>query len=97
MAQAMAAEARADVIGWLAKVDRARIVALRDAIPARDAAARRIADLLVQSAVIYSPFSGGQGSWHRANLERETLMKRSFLGYYDAAAKRGGPPPRVLF
>jgi hypothetical protein len=97
MAQAMAAEARADVIGWLAKVDRARIVALRDAIPARDAAARRIADLLVQSAAIYSPFSGGQGSWHRANLARETLMKRSFLGYYDAAAKRGGPPPRVLF
>ncbi|MDK2766950.1 MAG: hypothetical protein KYX69_04440 [Sphingomonas sp.] len=97
MAQAMAAEARADVIGWLAKVDRARIVALRDAIPARDAAARRIADLLVQSAAIYSPFSGGQGSWHRANLARETLMKRSFLGYYDAVAKRGGPPPRVLF
>lgn len=97
MAQAMAAEARADVIGWLAKVDRARIVALRDAIPARDAAARRIADLLVQSAAIYSPFSGGQGSWHRANLARETLMKRSFLGYYDAVAKRGGRPPRVLF
>lgn len=97
MAQAMAAEARADVTGWLAKVDRARILALRDAIPARDAAARRIADLLAQSAAIYSPFSGGQGSWHRANLARETLMKRSFLGYYDAVAKRGGPPPRVLF
>jgi hypothetical protein len=97
MAQTMAAEARADVIGWLAKVDRARIVALRDAIPARDAAARRIADLLVQSAAIYSPFSGGQGSWHRANLKRETLMKRSFLGYYDTVVRRGGPPPRVLF
>ena len=97
MAKTMAAEARADVIGWLAKVDRARIVALRDAIPARDAAARRMADLLVQSAAIYSPFSGGQGSWHRANLERETLMKRSFLGYYDAVVRRGGPPPRVLF
>lgn len=97
MAQAMAAEARADVIGWLPKVDRARITALRDAIPARDATARRIADLLVQSAAIYSPFSGGQGSWHRANLARETLMKRSFLGYYDAATRRGSPPPRVLF
>lgn len=97
MAQAMAAEARADVIGWLPKVDRARITALRDAIPARDAAARRIADLLVQSAAIYSPFSGGQGSWHRANLARETLMKRSFLSYYDTAARRGSSPPRVLF
>lgn len=97
MAQAMATEARADVIGWLPKVDRARITALRDAIPARDAAARRIADLLVQSAAIYSPFSGGQGSWHRANLARETLMKRSFLSYYDTAARRGSSPPRVLF
>lgn len=97
MARAMATEARADVIGWLPKVDRARITALRDAIPRRDAAARRIADLLVQSAAIYSPFSGGQGSWHRANLARETLMKRSFLSYYDTAARRGSSPPRVLF
>ena len=97
MAKAMAAEAWADVIGWLTRVDRARIIALRDAIPTRDAAARRIADLLLQSVAIYSPFSGGQGSWYRANLARETLMKRSFLGYYDAVAKRGGPPPRVLF
>lgn len=59
--------------------------------------ARLAADMLT-SARIYQPFVTGKGqSAYAANLERETLMKNTFLARLREAQAGGAPMPKVLF
>ncbi len=55
-----------------------------------------MADALIQSRRIYAPFVGGGGEVYLANLERETLMKRTFQQRFEAAARADGALPRVM-
>lgn len=97
-AKALAAEARADVTGFLGKVDVERLKSVRAAMPANEAAeAVTTLELLIESAEIYKPFTAGTGSAYLANLRRETRMKRLFLDQYRAAERRDGAAPKVLF
>ena len=97
MAQKLAAEARANVLGFLGSVDIARLKALRAAMPRNeDAATATLADQLIESAGIYGPFTNGSGSAYVANLRRETMMKTLFMANFRAAMGRDGKPPKVL-
>jgi hypothetical protein len=94
----IAALAKDDVMGLLAKVPPEDFEALRDALNGPgDDHARELAEQLALSMRIYSPFVLGIGSVYAANYERESLMKRHLLGYLRAAQKRNGEHPRVLF
>lgn len=95
LAAALAKEAKGNM-EFLAKVDPARLQALRAALEGDRQLARLLDDMML-SARIYQPFTGGQGlSGYAANLERENLMKRTFLARLKEAEARG-PSPKVLF
>jgi hypothetical protein len=100
MARQLAGEARADLLGFMGKVQLARLEALRDAAaraePGSDAA--NFSQQLLESAQIYAPFMGRGGSVYAANLKRETLMKRLFQTRLDVAMRVGEDAnPKVLF
>jgi len=95
IATAMAAEARADLMGFLGKVDMARLTALRTAMAKGDPAIP-LTEQLIESTLIYAPFTRDDGgSAYAGNLRRETMMKVNFLTNLKAAS-RGGRSPKVL-
>lgn len=95
MATAMAAEARANVTGFLGKVDMTRLTALRTAMTKGDPAIP-LTEQLIESTVIYAPFTRDDGgSGYAANLRRETMMKMNFIANLKAVTK-GGAVPKVL-
>ena len=95
MAAAMAAEARVDVTGFLGKVDMARLTALRTAMAKGDPAIP-LTEALIESTLIYAPFTRDDGgSAYAGNLRRETMMKTNFAANLRAAS-RGGKSPKVL-
>lgn len=64
----------------------------------RDRHWAQLAADLHASARIYQPFVTGKGqSAFAANLERETLMKNTFLARLREAQAGGAPMPKVLF
>lgn len=94
LATALAKESKGNM-EFLAKVDLARLQALRTALGSDPLA--RLVDDMILSARIYQPFTGGQGlSGFAANLERENLMKRLFLARLKEAEARGRSP-KVMF
>ena len=97
LATALAAEARKDVMGFIGTVDPARLDALRAAMGKGDPAIV-LTEQLIESTAIYAPFVRRDGgSVYVGNLRRETLMKRLFQANLDAATRRGGPAPKILF
>jgi hypothetical protein len=98
LAATLAGQAKGN-LEFLGKVDLAELQKLRELLV--DAADRNLAQLMddiILSARIYQPFVTGEGlSVYAANLERESLMKRTFLARYREAEKREGTPPHVLF
>ena len=95
----LARDARADSLSFLGNVDQGRLLSLQSKLQGpKDAEARKLVEALVVSSRIYRPFVvRGSGSIYSANLEREKLMKRTFIEQYRAAQKRDGAPPKVLF
>lgn len=95
LATTMAGEARADVMGFLGKVDMARLTALRTAMANGDPAIP-LTNQLIESTLIYAPFTRDDGgSVYAGNLRRETMMKTNFIANLKMATKRG-VVPRVL-
>jgi hypothetical protein len=107
--QAASAEARSEAaklaargkgnLEFLGRVDIRELEKLRDLLDdPKDAAHKALMDDMILSARIYQPFVGGGGlSVYAANLERENLMKRTFLARYREAQTRDGKAPRVFF
>jgi hypothetical protein len=94
LAAALAGKAKGN-LEFMGKVDLAELQQLRAALgAAQDRPLAQLIDDMILSARIYQPFvSVTTGlSVYAANLERETLMKRTFLNLYRAA---GGP--KVFF
>jgi hypothetical protein len=92
--QALADEA-AQATGWLGRVDPARLH--RAAAAARPGSpARALLQALHESALIYAPFSGGDGEPTTANARREQAMKLRFAAGVQRAGKASGRPPRVF-
>ncbi len=94
LAAALAAKAKGS-LEFLGKVDLAELQELRGALGAeQDRPLAQLVDDMILSARIYQPFVGVTTglSVYAANLERETLMKRTLLDLYRAA---GGP--KVFF
>lgn len=92
--QALADEA-ASSPGWLGSVDPARLgrvaAATRPGSPAQ-----ALLQALHESAVIYAPFSGGDGEPTTANARREQAMKQRYLAGLRRAEKATGRVPRVF-
>jgi len=107
--QAAGAEARAQAanlaaqgkgnLDFLGSVDIRELEKLRDLLnDPKDGAYKALMDDMILSARIYQPFVSGEGlSVYAANLERENLMKRTFLARYRAVEARDGKAPRVFF
>lgn len=99
-AQAFATKLAAQAKGnleFLGKVDLSELAKLRGLLGAeQDRALAQLVDDVTLSARIYQPFVGVTTglSVYGANLERETLMKRTFLTRYRAA---GGPKVAFKF
>jgi len=75
----------------------ARLEELRAALSApEDEGWRDFADALLLSQQIYRPFTGGPGEVTLANDQRERLMRRQFVDYYERVERVAGKPPRVL-
>jgi hypothetical protein len=82
---------------WFATVTLERLQRLRSHLnSARDRSWAEMADALIVSRRIYAPFMARSGEAYLANHERETLMKRNFLRYYEAALRAERAPPRVM-
>ncbi|MCE9522023.1 MAG: hypothetical protein K8S25_06265 [Alphaproteobacteria bacterium] len=98
LAAVLAGQAKGN-LEFLGKVEIGKLQALRDLLgDAKDRDLARLMDDMILSARIYQPFVSGEGlSVYAANLERENLMKRTFLARYREAEKRDGKAPRVLF
>lgn len=80
---------------FLGKVDLSELGKLRSLLGAeKDRALAQLVDDMILSARIYQPFVGIDNglSVYAANLERENLMKRTFLARYQGAGK-----PKVFF
>ena len=93
-AAALAVQAKGS-LDFLGKVDLTALSKLRDLLsPAADRAFAQLVDDMILSARIYQPFVGVDGGFsvYAANLERENLMKRTFLQRYRSAGT-----PKVLF
>jgi hypothetical protein len=96
LAAQLAAEAKGNP-GFLGSVSPKKLDALAQALQGPDDATHlRLAEAMVASARIYRPFTGGPGETYLANNERERLMRRNFLSFYDEALKRDGEAPRVF-
>jgi hypothetical protein len=94
---AQLAQAARGNLSWLGQSQAAPLEALRARLThRRDARFAELVDAMIQSQRIYRPFSGGDGEAWFANVEREYLMKQSFLANYRAAERADGAPPRVL-
>lgn len=96
LAGKLAAEAKGN-LEFLGKVDLSELTKLRGLLDAElDRALAQMVDDMILSARIYQPFVGVTTglSVYAANLERETLMKRTFLNRYRAA---GGPKVAFKF
>lgn len=92
--QALADEAAQDP-GWLGRVDPARLG--RAAATARPGSpAQQLLQALHDSALIYAPFSGGDGEPTTANARREQAMKLRFVAGLQRASQPAGRPPRVF-
>ncbi len=94
LAAALAGQAKGN-LEFLGKVDLGELQKLRDALgAAQDRALGQLVGDMILSARIYQPFVGVTTglSVYAANLERETLMKRTFHDLYRAAGK-----PKVVF
>lgn len=98
LAQSLATRAKGN-LEFLGKVDLGELEKLRALLgDDKDAVWARLVDDMILSARIYHPFTGGQGlSVYAANLERENLMKRTFLARLREAEARDGKTPKVLF
>jgi hypothetical protein len=84
-------------LNWFARVDPARLEALRAALTGRrDAGYAAQVDAMLASHRIYQPFTGGGGEANLANAERERLMRRLFLENYRRAEEADDAPPRVM-
>jgi len=100
-ARATAAELVAESQGkldFLGKVDVARLRTLRaQLVDQRDEPLAKLADGLIQSAILYQPFVSGSGLtvW-ASNDQREELIKRNFMTYYRNATAKQGKGPRVF-
>ncbi len=91
-------EASDGSLQWLGQSDAAPLLELRALLNGRrDAELARLVDAMVVSQRIYRPFTGGEGEALLANTERENLMRRNFLDYYNAAARQSNEPPRAMF
>ena len=93
LAGKLADQARGD-LEFVGKLELARLEELKSLMnPSADGRFVRLIDDMILSARIYAPFVGRAGlSVYAANLERENLMKRTFLSRYVAAGK-----PKVIF
>jgi hypothetical protein len=97
IAGTLANEAAGDSV-WLGRVAPQRLQGLRSRLTARrDRRNAAIVDGLIRSRQIYGAFIGdGDREAYLSNVDRETLMKRTFLDYYRRAERLDGEPPRVL-
>ena len=93
LAAALAAQANGN-LEFLGQMDVAQLERLRALLEqSGDAALVALADDMILSRRIYAPFIGQPGwSAYQANHAREDLMKRNFLGRYQAAGQS-----KVLF
>ncbi len=99
-ATALADAAAADDGGglhWLGRAEAQPLIDLRAALNGRqDRDFAALVDAMIVSQRIYRPFTADQGEALFANIERETLMKRTFLERYNAALRADHTPPRVM-
>ena len=98
LAQALAARAKGS-LEFLGTVELRELQELHALLgDEQDREWAQLAAGMIESARIYQPFVAGRGlSVHAANLERETLMKRTFLARMHEAQTREGRMPKVLF
>jgi hypothetical protein len=82
---------------WLGRAEAQPLIDLRAALNGRqDREFAALVDAMIVSQRIYRPFTADQGEALFANIERETLMKRTFLERYNAALRADRRPPRVM-
>lgn len=98
LAASLAGRAKGN-LQFLGEVDVAELQKLRALLgDDKDRDLARLMDDIILSARIYQPFVTGQGlSVYAANLERENLMKRTFVARYREAERRDGKRPHVMF
>lgn len=98
LAKTLADQAKGN-LEFLGKVDLEQLRTLRGLLGGdADRSLAQLVDDMILSARIYQPFVSGQGlSVYAANLERENLMKRTFLARLHEAETRDGKMPKVLF
>lgn len=88
-------EEAAQSSGWLGRVEPERLG--RAAEAARPGSpARHLLQALHESALIYAPFSGGDGEPTTANARREQAMKLRYLAELQRTEKATGRVPRVF-
>lgn len=98
VAGSLAGQAKGN-LEFLGRVDVAELQKLHALLSdAKDQALARLVNDMILSARIYQPFVTGEGlSVYAANLERENLMKRTFVERYREAERRDGKRPKVMF
>lgn len=97
LAAQLANESSGSALDGFARIDVARLEALRAALNGRrDAYWAEMADAMILSHRIYQPFVTGAGEANLANNEREQLMRRLFQTHYEAAERADGEAPRVI-
>ena len=84
--------------GWLGRgAHRTELQQLAAVLNRRsDREDRRLVEAMLRSQRVYAPFLANSGEAYLANLDRETLMKETFLEQYRTAARADDAPPRVM-